>query len=189
MFYRDERLALFLDGWNLHSSAKGLGFEVDFRRLLEEFRRRGKLVRAGYYTALSEHEDTAGVRPLINWLSYNGYKAVTRTAVEVIDPSGRRRLRARIDIALTVDAMELGTKIDHAVLFSGDGTYRSLVVALQRKGVRVSVVSSVRSNPPMIADDLRRQADNYIDLEDLRELIERVRSGEDQAGASGDHGK
>lgn len=188
MFYRDERLALFLDGWNLHSSARGLGFEIDFRRLIEEFRRRGKLVRAGYYTALTEHEDNAGVRPLINWLSYNGYTAVTRAADEVSDLSGRRRLRARIDIVLAVDAMELSQRIDHAVLFSGDGTYRSLVAALQRRGVRVSVVSSIRSNPPMIADDLRRQADNYIDLDDLRDLIERVRPGEEQAGKSGDHG-
>ncbi len=189
MFYRDDRLALFIDGWNLHSAARSLGFEIDFRRLLGEFLRRGKLIRAGYYTALNEQEEDSGVRPLIDWLSYNGYKPVTRPAAEVVDPSGRRRFRTRIDLALAVDAMEMSKSIDHAILFSGDGTYRSLVAALQRRGVRVSVVSSIRSNPPMVADELRRQADNFIDLDDLRDLIERVRPGDEQSGGPASTGK
>jgi uncharacterized LabA/DUF88 family protein len=183
MIYVDERLALYIDGWNLHSSARALGFEIDFKSLLAEFMRLGKLVSAAYYTALNEHEDSPGVRPLIDWLSYNGFTVVTRTAVEVEDSAGRRRFRGRIDLRLAVDAMEMSKRIDHAVLFSGDGAFRPPDAALQRRRVRVTVVSSIRTGPPMIADELRRQADNFIELDELRERIERVRSGE---GGNGD---
>jgi uncharacterized LabA/DUF88 family protein len=69
--------------------------------------------------------------------------------------------------------MELAARVDHVVLFSGDGDFRPLVESLQRQGVRVSVVSTIRSQPPMIADELRRQADNFIELDELREVIGR----------------
>jgi uncharacterized LabA/DUF88 family protein len=78
-----------------------------------------------------------------------------------------------MDIELAVNAMELASRIDHAVLFSGDGDFRPLVESLQRQGVRVSVVSTIRSQPPMIADELRRQADNFIELDELRDVIGR----------------
>lgn len=173
MFYKDERLALFIDGSNLYAAAKGLGFDIDYKLLRQEFMRRGKMLRAFYYTALLENDEYSPIRPLVDWLNYNGYSMVTKAAKEYTDSMGRRKVKGNMDIELAVDAMELAPRIDHIVLFSGDGDFRPLVESLQRQGVRVSVVSTIRSQPPMISDDLRRQADNFIELEDLRDVIGR----------------
>ncbi|MGB5948226.1 MAG: NYN domain-containing protein [Parvibaculum sp.] len=167
-FYPQERIALFIDGANLYSAARGLGFDIDYKRLLELFRSKGILVRAFYYTALLEDQEYSPLRPLIDWLDYNGYSVVTKPAKEFTDSTGRRRVKGNMDIELAVDAMELADKVDHLVLFSGDGDFRRLVDAIQRKGKRVTVVSTIRSAPPMIADELRRQADQFIDLDTLR---------------------
>ncbi|HMM13407.1 MAG TPA: NYN domain-containing protein [Parvibaculum sp.] len=167
-FYPQERIALFIDGANLYSAARGLGFDIDYKRLLELFRSKGILVRAFYYTALLEDQEYSPLRPLIDWLDYNGYSVVTKPAKEFTDSTGRRRVKGNMDIELAVDAMELADKIDHLVLFSGDGDFRRLVDAIQRKGKRVTVVSTIRSAPPMISDELRRQADQFIDLDTLR---------------------
>jgi uncharacterized LabA/DUF88 family protein len=172
-FYPTERLALFIDGANLYSSAKNLGFDIDYRRLLEEFRARGVLVRAYYYTALVEDQDYSPIRPLVDWLDYNGFSLVTKTAREYVDAQGRKRWRGDMDVDLAVDMMELADRIDHVVLFSGDGDFRRLVEAMQRRGVRVTVVSTVKSQPPMASDDLRRQADVFVDLADLADVIGR----------------
>ncbi|TQM89756.1 NYN domain-containing protein [Roseinatronobacter monicus] len=173
MFYKDERLALFIDGANLFAAGKALGFDIDYRLLRQEFARRGKLLRAFYYTALLENDDHQPMRPLTDWLQYNGYSLVTKTAKEYTDSMGRRKVKGNMDIELAVDAMELAPHLDHAVLFSGDGDFRPLVESLQRQGVRVSVVSTIRSQPPIIADELRRQVDNFIELDELRDVIGR----------------
>ena len=173
MFYKDERLALFIDGSNLYAAAKTLGFDIDYKLLGQEFMRRGKLLRAFYYTALLENEEYSPIRPLVDWLNYNGFSMVTKPAKEYTDSMGRRKVKGNMDIELAVDAMELAPHVDHIVIFSGDGDFRPLVGSLQRQGVRVSVVSTIRSQPPMISDDLRRQADNFIELEDLRDVIGR----------------
>jgi uncharacterized LabA/DUF88 family protein len=173
MFYKDERLALFIDGSNLYAAAKALGFDIDYKLLRQEFMRRGKLLRAFYYTALLENDEYSPIRPLVDWLHYNGFTMVTKPAKEYTDSQGRRKVKGNMDIELTVDAMELAPRVDHIVLFSGDGDFRPLVESLQRQGVRVSVVSTIRSQPPMIADELRRQADNFIELDELREIIGR----------------
>ncbi|MCI4664663.1 MAG: NYN domain-containing protein [Neomegalonema sp.] len=173
MFYRDERLALFIDGSNLYAAAKTLGFDIDYKKLRSEFAQRGKLVRAFYYTALVEDHEYSPIRPLVDWLDYNGFTMVTKPAKEYTDQAGRRKIKGNMDLELAVDAMEMSTSLEHIVLFSGDGDFRVLVEALQRRGLRVSVVSTIATQPPMIADELRRQADNFIDLEDLREIIGR----------------
>ena len=173
MFYRDERLALFIDGSNLYAAAKALGFDIDYKLLRQEFMRRGKLLRAFYYTALLDNDEYSPIRPLVDWLHYNGFTMVTKPAKEYTDSQGRRKVKGNMDIELTVDAMELAPHVDHIVLFSGDGDFRPLVEALQRKGVRVSVVSTIRSQPPMIADELRRQADDFIELDGLRDVVGR----------------
>ena len=173
MFYRDERLALFIDGSNLYATGKALGFDIDYKLLRQEFMRRGKLVRAFYYTALLENDEYSPIRPLVDWLNYNGFTMVTKPAKEFTDSHGRRKVKGNMDIELAVDAMELAPHVDHIVLFSGDGDFRPLAESLQRQGVRVSVVSTIRSQPPMIADELRRQADNFIELEELKDVIGR----------------
>ncbi|MCA0400476.1 MAG: NYN domain-containing protein [Proteobacteria bacterium] len=170
---KTERIALFIDGANLYATSKTLGFDIDYRRLLKEYNTQGYLVRAFYYTALIEDQEYSSIRPLIDWLDYNGYSVVTKPVKEFTDAMGRRKVKGNMDIELAVDAMELAPFIDHMVLFSGDGDFRSLVEAMQRKGVRVSVVSTVSTQPPMIADDLRRQADVFLDLTDLQTKIGR----------------
>ena len=172
-FYPQERIALFIDGANLYAAARALGFDIDYRRLLQVFADKGHLVRAFYYTALVEDQEYSPIRPLVDWLDYNGYTMVTKPTKEYTDASGRRKIKGNMDIELAIDMMEMAKHLDHIVLFSGDGDFRRLVEAVQRKGVRVTVVSTIRSSPPMVADELRRQADLFIDLSDLAEHIAR----------------
>jgi uncharacterized LabA/DUF88 family protein len=169
-----NKVAIFIDGANLYATAKALGFDVDYKRLHSEFKKLGTLVRAFYYTAVVEGDDFTSIRPLIDWLDYNGYTVVTKRAKEFIDAGGRRKVKGNMDIELAVDAMELADKVDEIILFSGDGDFRSLVQAVQRRGVRVTVISTLACQPPMIADELRRQADAFIDLTALRGTIGRA---------------
>jgi len=173
LFYPQEKLALFIDGANLYGAAKGLAFDIDYKRLLELFARKGVLVRAFYYTAVAEDQEFSPLRPLVDWLDYNGFSVVTKPLKEFTDAQGRRRVKGNMDIELAIDVMEMADMVDHLVIFSGDGDFRRLVEAAQRKGRRVSVVSTIRTQPPMIADDLRRQADVFTDLRELQAKIER----------------
>lgn len=168
-----ERIALFIDGANLYATSKTLGFDIDYRRLLKEYQSKGYLVRAFYYTALIEDQEYSSIRPLIDWLDYNGYTVVTKPVKEFTDQMGRRKVKGNMDIELAVDAMELAPFINHMVLFSGDGDFRCLVEAMQKKGVRVTVISTVTTQPPMVADDLRRQADQFLDIAELQARIGR----------------
>ena len=164
----DNKIALFIDGANLHATAKTLGFDIDYKRLLKEFQKRGALVRAFYYTAIIEDQEFSTIRPLLDWLDYNGFAVVTKPMKEFVDASGRRKVKGNMDIELAVDAMEIAEHVDQIVLFSGDGDFRSLVEAVQRRGVRVTVVSSISSKPPMVAAELRRQANSFVELAELR---------------------
>lgn len=168
-----EKTALFIDGANLYATTKSLGFDIDYKRLLKEFQSRGNLLRAFYYTALIEDQEYSSIRPLLDWLDYNGYSVVTKPAKEFTDAMGRRKVKGNMDLELAVDVMELADHLDHVVLFSGDGDFRPLVESVQRKGVRVTVVSTITTQPPMIADELRRQADVFIDLQELSTKIGR----------------
>jgi uncharacterized LabA/DUF88 family protein len=167
------KIALLIDGANLYSTSKALGFDIDYKRLLKEFQSRGTLLRAIYYTAVIEDQEYSSIRPLIDWLDYNGYTVVTKATKEFIDASGRRKVRGNMDIELAVDALEIAEHVDQIVLFSGDGDFRSLVEALQRRGVRVTVVSTISIQPPLIADELRRQADVFTDLVELKSKVGR----------------
>jgi uncharacterized LabA/DUF88 family protein len=174
MPHKDEnKIALFVDGTSLYSAAKALGFEIDYRRLLNEFQSRGALLRAFYYTAIVEDQEYTSIRPLIDWLDYNGFTVVTKPAKEFNDGEGRRKLKRNMRVELAVNAMELAEHVDQIVLFSGDGDFRSMVEAVQRRGVQVTVVSTMSSQPPMIADELRRQADVFTDLVELQSKIGR----------------
>ncbi len=168
-----EKIALFIDGANLYATTKSLGFDIDYKKLLNEFNAKGNLIRAYYYTALSEDQEYSSIRPLIDWLDYNGYSVVTKPTKEFFDATGRRKIKGNMDIELAVDMMELADHLDHIILFSGDGDFRSLIEAVQRKGRKVSVVSTLATQPPMIADELRRQADHFIDITTLQARIGR----------------
>ena len=171
---RSSRIALFIDGPNLHATAKALGFDIDYRRLLAEFCKRGRLLRALYYTTIYEDQEFSSVRPLVDWLDYNGYTVVTKAAKEFVDATGRRRMKGNMGIELAVEAMQLARYLDEMVLFSGDGDFRPLVEAVQSRGVRVTVISTTSSTPPMVADELRRRADTFLDLAELKPLVARA---------------
>jgi uncharacterized LabA/DUF88 family protein len=184
MIYPQERVAIFIDGANLYAAARALAFDIDYRRLLEVFSAKGRLIRAFYYTALIEDQEYSPIRPLVDWLDYNGYTMVTKPTKEFTDATGRRKIKGNMDIELAIDVMEMAPFLDHIVLFSGDGDFRRLVEAVQRRGVRVSVVSTIRSQPPMVADELRRQADTFIELQDLAPQISRAHHREPQTLAT-----
>lgn len=173
MFDPREKIALFIDGANLYAAAKSLGFDIDYKKLLNHFNGTGYLLRAYYYTALAEDQEYSSIRPLIDWLDYNGYTVITKPTKEFVDSAGRRKIKGNMDMELAIDVMEIADSVDHIVLFSGDGDFRSLVEAVQRKGRKVSVISTLSTQPPMIADELRRQADHFIDLTSMRQAIGR----------------
>jgi len=171
--YAQEKIALFIDGSNLYSASRAIGFDIDYKNLLELFSAKGQLVRAYYYTALMEDQENLPIRPLVDWLDYNGYTVVTKPTKEFTDSMGRRKLKGNMDMEIAIDVLEMAEHIDHAVLFSGDGDFRRLVEAVQRRGARVTVVSTFQSSPPMVADELRRQADNFVELKTLEAQIAR----------------
>lgn len=176
-FYSEDKVAMFIDGSNLYAAARSLDFDIDYRKLLTWGASCGRLVRAFYYTALVEDTDYSPIRPLVDWLDYNGYTMVTKPTKEFVDSQGRRKIKGNMDIELAIDVMEMADTLDHIILFSGDGDFRRLIEAVQRKGVRVTVVSTIQSNPPMVADELRRQADFFLDLDVLRHEIARSAAG------------
>ncbi len=172
-FYPDERIALFIDGANLYSTVKTLDFDIDYSKFLNLFKEKGRLICARYYTAVLEHEDFSPIQPLIDWLDYNGYSVITKSAKAYTDRDGRRRTKGNVDIEIAVDILELADHVDHILLVSGDGDFRALLQAVQRKGVRVTVISTSKSKPPMLSDELKRQADAFIELTDLERIIGR----------------
>ncbi len=176
-FYPNDRLALFIDGANFYSASKALGFDIDYKKLLTEFSRRGVLIRAYYYTAIAENDDYSPIRPLVDWLDYNGFTMVTKPAKEYTDAQGRKRWRGSMDVELSVDMLTMADHADHLVLLSGNGDFRALIEAVQRKGKRVTVVSTMKSQPPMASDDLRRQADTFVELADLADMVGRPSRG------------
>jgi uncharacterized LabA/DUF88 family protein len=180
--HEDDKIALFIDGANLYSAARALGFDIDYKKLLQVFQKRGRFIRALYYTALVEDQEYSPIRPLVDWLDYNGFTMVTKPTKEFTDSSGRRKIKGDMDIELAIDMMEMSPYLDHVILFSGDGDFRRLVEVVQRKGVKVSIVSTVKSSPPMVADELRRQADQFIELQDLASEVSRAHQPRQEHG-------
>ena len=165
----EERLGIFIDGADLWAASRSLGFSVDVKRLLPLFQHRGKLLRTVFYAALSEDENgECSMRPLVDWLQYNGYTTITKSTKRRI--VGQPWASGAMDVELAVDAMRLGRSLDHLVLFSGRAELKALVFALQEEGKRVTVVSTLATGTP-VADEMRRQADQYVDLAELKDQI------------------
>jgi len=178
MLNTSEKTVVFIDGANLYATARGLDFDIDYKKLLALFREKSNLVRAYYYTVLIEDQEYSPIRPLVDWLDYNGYTLVTKPAKDFTDSTGRRRIRNSIDVDLAVDMLEIAERVDHVVLFSGDSGYRRLIEAVQRRGARVTVISTTAANTASVADELRRQADQFVDVRELRNEIARARSSQ-----------
>ena len=168
----EQRIALFIDGSNAFASAKALKTEIDYKALLEHFKKQGHLVRAYYYTSVLEDEYSS-IKPLIDWLDYNGFTLVKKPAKQWVQDDGTTKTKGNMDIEIAVGMMKMASKIDHAVLLTGDGDFASVVEAVQDEGVRVSVLSTMKTKPNMIADELRRQADDFIELADLPKVLKK----------------
>ena len=186
IIYKQERLAMFIDGANLYHAARNLDFDIDYKSLLRWATERGRLIHAYYYTAIDEDQEYSPLKPLVDWLDYNGYTMVTKPPKEFTDSTGRRKTRSNMDVELAVDVMELAPYLDHVMLFSGDGDFHPLVEAIQRKGIRVTVVSTTKTSPPMVSDELRRTADNFFDLSDLAKQFSRGDRDENRRSRSRD---
>ena len=186
VFYKDERIALFIDGAGLYATARALNLEIDFRKVLSEFRDRGRLLRANYYTTIVESDEYSPIRPLVDWLAYNGFNVITKPAREFTDREGRKRVRGNMNVELAVDLLQTATQVDHIILFAGDGDFRRAVEAAKAKGCRVTVVSSIKGQSQTLGDELRREADVFIDLADMANLIARPRRDGEGSGNSTD---
>ncbi len=174
MLQRNERVMVFIDGSNLYAAIRSLGFEFDYSKLLSYFRNRSKLLRAYYYTALGDEQDYSPIRPLVDWLAYNGYAVISKPTKEYFDPiTGSKRVKGNMDIEIAVGMLQMAPYYDHAVLISGDGDFRRVVQAAQDMGKQVTVISTLKTNPPMIADELRRQADIFLELDDMKDELVR----------------
>lgn len=171
----DDRTAIFVDGANLYKTARNLGFDIDYKRLLERCRAETRLVRAYYYTAMQEDrdQDYSPLRPLVDWLDYNGFQMVTKVAREFTDAQGRKRFRGTVDVELAVDMVLMAGKLDCIVLFTGNGDFRHAIARCQEQGCRVVCVSTMGTQPPMASDDIRRQADRFVDLTEIEDVIAR----------------
>lgn len=165
-----DRVAVFIDGPNLYVASKTAGFDIDFKNFTSVVGGEGRLLRSYYYTAIADTEEFNSVRPLVDWLGYNGFKVVTKPVREHFDQEGRKRIKSNMNVEIAVDALEISAHVDHIILFSGDGDLSPMVEAIQRKGVRVTVVSSKDGT----SDELRRQADSFVDLRDLSSSLRRV---------------
>ncbi len=156
-----RRIALLIDGANISAQQHVLRQAIDWKGLLAHFEAGGNLVRALYFTARLPAEKHDPIRPLTDWLTYNGFTVVSKLAkIQTDRTTGQEVIKGNTDVELAVCAMELAPRLDEAILLSGDGDFRSLVEAMQRAGVRVTVASSLTH----CADELRRQADVFLNL-------------------------
>lgn len=160
-----ERIGLFIDGISLQHAANVLQMKLDFKRLLQLFQQRGHLVGANYYSVIPPQPAADTAKPLLDWLSYNGFNVLARSSPHAGD--AENILSLAVDIS--VDAMQRAAHLDHVVLISACRELQSLICALKTMGRRVSVVSTMRGHST--PDELRRHADIFLDLEELRPII------------------
>lgn len=170
----NERVILFVDGREFSACQRALGFNVDFKLLLSVYRARARLIRAMYYTTMVV-QDEDSLRPLVDWLEYNGFRLFTKSLHEKVDREGRPYVRGNTRAEMAVDAVDMADHADHFVFFANDASFSHAAAVLQRRGKRVSVVSTMMTDPPLVADGLRRQVDHFIDLASLESLISRDR--------------
>jgi uncharacterized LabA/DUF88 family protein len=170
----DQRTALFIDGPNLFMAAKLLQTQIDYRSLLTHFNENSNLLRASYYSTVVETpgDQYISLTPLLDFLDYNGYTVVKKMSREYTDAQGNRKAKNHtMKVEMTIDMIELAPRLDHVVLFSGDGDLLMLVDTLKRKGVRTTIVSTVHGETPVISDDMRRIGDSFVDLHAVMDII------------------
>ncbi|WP_188129507.1 NYN domain-containing protein [Rhizobium sp. RU20A] len=173
MFDNREKVIVFIDGAHFYFVAKSLDFEIDFQKVLAYFKSEAYLVRANYYTAIAEDQEFIGLRPLVDWLDYNGYRVVTKAYKDLTDPSGKKRVRSSMEMELACDLFEQIDTADHLIIIAGDSDLARLVQTAQLKGKKVTVMSTLTGQLASISDELRRKADQFVDLSGFKEKFSR----------------
>jgi uncharacterized LabA/DUF88 family protein len=176
-----DRTYVFIDGPNFYATVKAISLDVDYKRMLQLFRTACNCVAINYYTATSDDQEYSSLKPLIDWLDYNGYNVITKPTKEFTDSMGRRRVKGNMDLEIAVDVLRHASHANHIILCTGDGDFRVVVEAAQKMGCFVTVISTMDVKPPLVADELRRQASQFVDIVSLRSYIERDQKGRDAA--------
>ena len=174
LFYPNERTSIFIDGRSLFHTARKLDFEVDLSKFSQYFASKFQLVRCSYYTPVSE--ERTPLHNILDWLSYNGFTVSTRVFSPDNHPPSISSLMSVDIIEQTLGNGYAGDEpyaLQHVVIVSGDGDYCPVVKFLKSRSIRVSVMSSLETEPLSISEELRRLADNFIELDDLRSELER----------------
>lgn len=169
-----NKTAVLIDGANLFATAKNLGFDIDFKLLKSKLEEKYNVHRIYYYTALVEQDgEKILLKPLVDWLTYNGFMLITKSARVMINREGVKKIKGNMDVEIAVDAMNIANLpgMTDIVFFTGDGDFRYLVEDIQRKGVKVTIFSSIITNTAMIADNLRKQCDEFIELDSWKDRI------------------
>jgi uncharacterized LabA/DUF88 family protein len=167
MFFPGERIAVFVDGANIHATLRQLDFQFDYKLLREFFGDCGELLRSYYYTAMKPDGQNDSVKPLVDFLQLNGWTTITKPFRYQGEP-GEITIKGNLDCEITVDMIRMSEFVDHLVLFSGDGDFRYLIEHLQDRGKRVTVASSRVTKTAVLSNELAKQADNFIELETLK---------------------
>ncbi len=171
-----KRIGIFIDGSNLYMSTKALGFRVDFTKLLNYYKQQGDVAHAFYFTALPPKDVQSPLRKMIDYVDYNGWTVIQKETKSYVNPEGVEKLKGNMDVEIAVHVSETAPFITNLILFSGDGDFRVLLESVQRRhGIHCTVVSA-RS---LVADGLRRQANEFVDLASLRDAF--VHESEPQA--------
>ena len=165
-FYKNEKVAVLIDGAYLYALSRNLDFDIDYNRLLKWIGMRGQLLRASYYTVIQEDQEYSPIRPLVDWLDYNGFKVITKTSKED-NTLHIRKKRPDIHVELSVDAMAIAKDVDHILLCAGDSDFTHLVKVLQTQGVRTSLFGTIQTSGQITSDELRRHADYFIEMKDI----------------------
>ncbi len=161
-----DRVAIFIDGENIHYSAKHLNMRLDYLKLCSKLAGNRRLVRSYFYTAVSNQSE--GKIDFINFLKLNGFSVITREIKSFNDGDhSTRNVRGSLDMEMAIDALEMSNKLDTVILCTGDGDFKPLVTALGRKGVHVEVCA-LRE---MTSTELIATADVYTDLASLKDDI------------------
>ncbi|HOX26223.1 MAG TPA: NYN domain-containing protein [Candidatus Krumholzibacteria bacterium] len=161
-----DKVAIFIDGENIHYSAKHLNMRLDYLKLCRRLAGKRRLLRAYFYTAISAQSE--GKIDFINFLKLNGFTVVTREVKSFSEPDATNRsVRSALDMELAMDIVNLCPHVDTVILCSGDGDFRPLVEAVARRGKHVEVCA-LRE---MTSTDLIAAADVYVDLGSLKDEI------------------
>lgn len=177
MFYNTERIGLFIDGYSLYQTVRAMDLRIDYKALRDLFASKGRLNRVQYFATVNDHDpdEFNPQRKTFDWLQYNGFDVQTIQTRSFTGSDGEIQYRGNASVLMTCYALKHAEHLDHVVILTGNADFAPLITALQERGTRVTMVSTIK-NGSLCSDQLRRSADDFIDLEDLRQQISKPAS-------------